>query len=78
MVDIEKLTDKSIEFIEKEFGKSKEDVKQMSMEQWHELRLKCFEIECSEIDSEGECSERGTDAANIASLKYAAVKSEQQ
>lgn len=76
MINIKKITDKSLNFIEKEFGKSNGDVVEMDMEQWHNLRMKCFDIECEEINADGECSERGIIAASLVSLKYSDVKSD--
>ena len=74
MVDVSKLNDKMFGLIEKEFGFSKDDVAKMGKEKWHDMRLKCFDIECAEIDEDGECSDYGEIAADIVSLKYKDVK----
>ena len=60
--------------MKEEFGLKKEDVQKMSKDEWHDLRMKCFDIECSEIDAEGECSERGEVAADVASMLYKNVQ----
>ncbi len=43
------LNKRQLEFLNEKFGISKEDILQMDIPQWNEVRLNCFEIETDEI-----------------------------
>lgn len=74
MIDISHFGEIHLRFIEDEFGLSRKELEAFSKDAWHELRMKCFDIECSGIDEEGECSDRGEIAADIASMLYADIR----
>ncbi len=74
MIDTQKLNKEMLDLINKEFGLTEDDVAGMDKDKWHELKLKCFDVECREIDAKGECSDYGEVAADIVSLKYKNIK----
>lgn len=63
------LSDKQIEFLKDEFDLPPDKLKNISKEEWHNVRLKCFDIELEET-TDDDCSERGELAADIVSVKY--------
>lgn len=75
-----KLSEKQLEFLDKELNVSKEDIEKMSAEEWKAVREKCFYIEADELmdieDEENqEESERCQLATSIANLKFSELKS---
>ena len=69
------LNPKQIAFLNEQFGISEKDIKDISLEKWKEIRLKCFEIEGTEatkIADKDTCmlSEFGEIAASIVDTKY--------
>lgn len=76
MIDLNKIGKDGVEFIKKEFGITEDDLEKFDKDAWHELRLKCFDIECEEIDEDVECSDRGESAADIVDLLYCEVRAE--
>lgn len=69
------LNPNQIAFLKEQFGISEKDIKNISLEKWKEIRLKCFEIEGVEamkIADKGTCilSDLGEIAASIVDTKY--------
>lgn len=69
------LNEKQLDFLEKEFGITKNDIAKYSEEEWKEIRFKCFAIEgdfaMDMADSDSAyLPERGEIAASIADTKY--------
>ena len=50
-------------FLKKELNLDRSNVERMNVDQWHEVRMKCFDIETEEagmvVDDRGVISERG-------------------
>lgn len=75
------LNEKQLSFLKNEFDVGKSDIEKMTVEQWKEIRLRCFEFEgdealdAAESDS-AELSERGEIAASIVNTKYKQLFSE--
>ena len=75
------LNEKKLSFLKNEFDVGKSDIEKMTVEQWKEIRLRCFEFEGDEaLDSaesdSAELSERGEIAASIVNTKYKQLFSE--
>ncbi len=64
------ITEKAMKFLESEYGLKEEQLRKMDVNEWHYLRMKCFDVERSEIGEDGKASEKGEAAANIVSLNY--------
>lgn len=69
------LTDKQIEFLEKEIGTKKADLENVDKEEWRAIREKCFDISVDELlDEVGNAvetvSSRCVMAESIADIKY--------
>lgn len=69
------LNPNQIAFLKEQFGISEKDIKNISLEKWKEIRLKCFEIEGAEamkIADKSTCilSDLGEIAASIVDTKY--------
>lgn len=69
------LNEKQLDFLKTEFNIDKEAIGKMTIEEWREIRIKCFELEGGEaLDAAGEdsteLSERGEIAASIVDTKY--------
>lgn len=62
------ISQEQLDFLKKEFGLDLSDLQRMDINQWHEVRLKCFDIETEEaglaMDSET-LSDRGEIATSI-------------
>lgn len=81
------ISKEQLDFLEKEFNLKESDIAKMDIDQWQEIRMKCFDIEVEEIckteyeppisddyiisDADDPISERGLLAVRIADLKYA-------
>lgn len=63
------LSKEQLDFLKKEFNLDRFDVEKMNIGQWHEVRMKCFDIETEEagmvVDDSGTISERGEMAADF-------------
>lgn len=72
------LNEEQLEFLKKKFGIFKADIVKMTIEQWDEIREKCFEIETDELldfeENGGDCDFCDTDdyllAASIIDAEY--------
>lgn len=69
------LNPNQIAFLKEQFDISEKDIKNISLEEWKEIRLKCFEIEGAEalkIADKDNCvlSDSGEIAASIVDTKY--------
>lgn len=70
------LTDKQIDFLEKEFETTLEDILSLGKEQWGRIREECFDIETEEalrLEGTEKESERELMAASIADTKFASL-----
>lgn len=69
-----KLSEEQLKFLHDELGIKPEDIAEISADDWRKIREQCFDIEVSEVvdsdNGEGEISDRGAIAADIASIKY--------
>ena len=61
------LSKEQLDFLKKELNLDRSNVERMNVDQWHEVRMKCFDIETEEagmvVDDRGVISERGEMAA---------------
>lgn len=68
------LNEKHFEFLKRKLDISKEQLKQMTKEEWKEVRAYCFEIEAdeTELDDDGaaDITDLGILAAEIVDTKY--------
>ena len=68
------LNDEHFEMLKRKFDISKEQLKQMTKDEWKEVRVKCFEIEAdeTELDDDGaaDITKFGILAAEIVDTKY--------
>lgn len=73
------LDSEQINFLNEKFGIKSEDIKKMNLEEWDNVRLKCFEIETDEMcgykEKGGEYDDCDTEdfliASSIIDLPYA-------
>lgn len=68
------LNEKHFDMLKSEFDISKEQLKQMSKDEWKEVRANCFDLESdeTELDDDGaaEITDLGILAAEIVDTKY--------
>ncbi len=64
------LGENQLKFLNDEFGITEEMLDNITADEWQEIRLKCFDIECDEIIEDGGCSEYGELASDIVSVKF--------
>lgn len=77
MIKIELLSERAVKFLEEDMGLPMEDVRNYDKEKWHDLRMKCFDIECAEYnDDTGRCSEKGKAAADVVDFRYCDIKTD--
>lgn len=69
-----KLSDEQIKFLNDEFGITKGKLINITKEEWHDIREKCFDIELDEMTDE-DTTERGELASDIVSIKYSQLYS---
>ncbi len=74
MIKTELLSDRAIKFLEEDMGLSMEDVRNYDKDKWHDLRMKCFDVECAKYnDDTGRCSDRGEAAADVVDFLYCEI-----
>lgn len=69
------LNSKQKSFLLSEFGIDDNKLREMTPEEWKDIRFKCFSVECDETalsNDEETCdvTNKGTIAASIADIKY--------
>lgn len=68
------ISKEQLDFLKKEFDIQTSDIEKMDIEQWQDVRMRCFDIETEEaglagMDSET-LSDRGEIATSLADLKF--------
>lgn len=74
MIDLSVFYKEQLQLLREEFGITEKILIKMNTDELRRLRAKCFDIECREIDTEGNCSEWGEIAADIVDTLCSEIK----